>query len=67
MPTLMKRATRVGALSALAALSTACGGGTDPLPQLGAATPASLSGACDQLSSALAGFPAAAEPGFFRL
>lgn len=57
MPTLISRATRVGALSALAALSTACGGGTTPPPQLAAATPANLNGACDQLSSALAGLP----------
>lgn len=57
MPTLIKRATRLGALSALAALSTACGGGDDPLPQLAAATPASLTGACDQLTAALAGLP----------
>ena len=40
MPTLIQRATRLGALSALTALSTACGGGDDPLPQLAAATPA---------------------------
>lgn len=57
MPTLIQRATRLGALSALTALSTACGGGDAPLPQLAAATPASLTGACDQLTTALAGLP----------